>query len=89
MKYYSEITKKVYDTEDELKKAELAVENKKSAREKEAKEVEKLCKEAAAASDKAKKALADFNKKYGTFHTSVNATDGNSLFDLFFNDLFW
>lgn len=88
MKYYSELTRKIYDDEDSLKKAEEAVseENKK-------KELEKKAKEEAArrvrdafqkvADDKkiAKKELRDFNDKYGTYY--YNLKD-----DSLFNDPF-
>ena len=50
MKFYSEQTKKLYDTKDELTKAEAELATKKEA----------------------DKKLADFCKKYGSFHTTVN-----------------
>lgn len=84
MKYYSEITKKPYDTVDDLKKAEAEVaaskeaENaKKAARSKEAKEVEeamnnaKNAYEAAyAARKEANNKLNEFCKKYGSYHAT-------------------
>ncbi len=71
MKYYSEITKKIYDTKDELIKAETEVVKAKSDREVKAKEVEKLIKEATEATKKANKALDDFVKEYGSFKTTI------------------
>lgn len=88
MKFYSEKTKKIYDTEEELNKAELAVDKKKVARETRAKEVEKAIKEAEAASEKAHKLLADFCKDYGAYHTSISNVKDFDPFDWFFHGLF-
>ena len=74
MKYYSEITKKIYDTKEDLVKAEVEVTKAKSDREVKAKEVEKLIKEATEATKKANKALSDFVKQYGSFKTTIKDT---------------
>lgn len=84
MKYYSELTKKPYDTVEDLERAERAIkeasiaeEKKRSERAEAAKEVEIAfdeARKAISASNKAKKnaqeKLNEFCKKYGPFHTS-------------------
>lgn len=71
MKYYSEKTKKLYDSAEEVEKAELAIVDKKKAREARAKEVEDALSEVAAASDKASDLLSKFCEDYGAFHTTI------------------
>ena len=91
MKFYSEITKKLYDSKDELVKAEVDATKAKSERAEKAKEVTEAIKVANEATKKANKMLADFVKEYGSFKTTltdedVDAKDGFwSLFD----KLFW
>lgn len=86
MKYYSEITKTMFNTVEELQKAEAAVikrEKEKADAEKakaaqratRAKEVEKAFKDAEAARRKAAKLLQDFTKDYGYFHMSYSLDD--------------
>lgn len=82
MKYYSEVTKKVYDTVNELKEAEMEVTNKVNARKADAEKVEvayKACVDAHAAYEKARaayeKVLGDFCKKYGAYHKTFNTND--------------
>jgi len=96
MKYFSEITNKVYDTPEALQTAELAV---KEAEEKEKVKKEKAAaerKERAAAVDAARKemvaaqkkykdALEDFCNRYGSYHTTLNVSEIPTLFDRFFN----
>ena len=83
MKYYSEKTRKLYNTEAELIKAEsllAKLEAEKVAKEKAAKEqraarakaVEEALKEANLAKAKATKLLNDFVQDYGSFHTSFS-----------------
>lgn len=86
MKYLSEVTKKVYDTVDELnaeeekvltarKERELAEAEKKAKREERAKEVEEALKFALEAQKEANEKLEAFCKDYGTFHTSLKNAD--------------
>ena len=86
MKYLSEVTKKVYDTVDELnaeeekvltarKERELAEAEKKAKREERAKEVEEALKFALEAQKEANEKLDAFCKDYGTFHTSLKNAD--------------
>ena len=81
MKYFSEKLKKLYDTEEALKKAEelvLKAEAEKLAKEKllketratRAKNVEAAIKKADEARELADKLLSDFVKDYGSFHYS-------------------
>lgn len=83
MKYYSQLTKKLYDTQAELQKAEIAMTKSKADRAERAKEVEKALKEATEASKKANKLLQDFVKDYGHFNTTIkdeNIEDTNFMF---------
>ena len=75
MKFYSEITKKLYDTKDELVDAEVKATKAKSDREVKAKEVTELLKAANEATKKANKALSEFVKQYGSFKTTIKDTD--------------
>lgn len=83
MKFYSEITKKLYDSKDELVKAEVAATKAKSDREVKAKEVTELLKAANEATKKANDALRDFIKEYGSFKTTIKNEDAGV------NDSFW
>lgn len=96
MKFYSEETKKFYDTYEACTKAEDEIVNKKKAeaarkaeleknRASAAKEVEAAFKKAADAVKERDKLLEDFVRKYGAFHMSLDKADTN-LFDV--SDLF-
>lgn len=90
MKYYSDLTKKLYDTEADLKKAEIEVTKSKADRAEKAKEVTKLLQEANEATKKANKALADFVKEYGSFKTTLTDKDiSRDSFWSLFDSLFW
>ena len=84
MKYFSEITKQLYDTKEALVKAEVEATKAKTDREVKAKEVEKLIKEATEATKKANKALSDFIKEYGSFKTTLKNEDYST-----YNNAFW
>ena len=86
MKYYSEITKKLYDSKDELVKAEVAATKAKSDREVKAKEVTELIKAANEATKKANTALREFINEYGSFKTTIKSEDAGTKSD--FWDLF-
>ena len=88
MKYYSEILKKLYDSKDELVKAEVAATKAKSARADKAKEVTEAIKTANEATKKANKMLADFVKEYGSFKTTLTDEDVDAR-DGFWTKLFW
>ena len=82
MKFYSELTKKLYDTQEDLQKAEIEVTKSKADRAERAKEVEKALKEANEANKKANKLLQEFVKDYGSFKTTIKDenVDANSIF---------
>ena len=90
LKYYSDVTRKFYNTEKDLWADEAAVkkieyekiEKEKAAKEmraKKAKEVEDALKEANTAQAKAIKLLKEFTKEYGYFHTSYSTDDVKPL----------
>lgn len=97
MKYYSEVTKQIYDNQEACEKAELAVKEKenlmKIKKEKEASQrkaaadkVEAARKAFVEAQKAYKAALTEFCDTYGAFHTTVSSKDYEdfgSLFDIF------
>ena len=96
MKFYSEETKKFYDSYEACVDAENKLADKKAAeikrkaeleknRASAAKEVEAAFKKAADAVKERDKLLEDFVRKYGSFHMSLDKADTN-LFDV--SDLF-
>lgn len=84
IKYYSELTKELYDSEKELKEAEIEVTKQKADRAERAKEVTEALKAANEASKKADKLLKEFVKDYGSFKTTIKDTDARGA-----NSLFW
>ena len=100
MKYYSEMTDKVYETQEECEKAEealvakqkaeeekqLALKNEREAR---SKEVVEAFKKAREAETEAQRLLKEFVKDYGSFHMSYNGKCSvPSMLDVL-NDFFW
>lgn len=90
MKYYSELTKKVYDTEELLVTAENELKDKQALEEKKnaqravrAKEVEQAYKHCVEARKTYEKLLSDFCKDYKYFHTTINYNDALDLIDRF------
>lgn len=96
MRYYSDVTKKVYNTEkdlilderkakeDELQKQlqkQEAEKAKKAERTARAKEVEKALKDASEAQTKALALLRKFSKDYGYYHMSVHTNDEDKTED--------
>ena len=79
MKYYSEITKKLYDTKEELTQAEVEVVKAKANRANRAKEVEEALKVANDATKKANELLSAFVKDYGSFKTTIKDENTNAL----------
>ncbi len=75
MKFYSEITKQLYDSKEDLVKAEVEATKAKSDRAAKAKEVTELLKKATEANKVARKALEDFVKEYGGFNTTIKDKD--------------
>lgn len=100
MKFYSEVTDKIYNTEDELKKAEFLVSEKKrkdanlkAERETAAKKVEDAFKAAAAAEKAARKELQQFTDKYGSFHKTYHGDEARAFMEdpflALFDNIFW
>ena len=96
MKYFSEITEKVYDTQEELETAEKEVldeqkaqEEKLTKRAERAKEVEAAYAKAAEEKEQADELLNEFLKDYGSFHTTVKKPVKKiNIFDDWFNSFF-
>ena len=95
MKYYSEITKDVYETVDALEEAEAkkkeelaAFEKEKAEKKRRAEEVSAAFAEVKEAQTKANKLLDDFCKDYGAYHTTIRNPEEMlrfpSLMDFFF-----
>lgn len=99
MKYFSEITEKVYDTTEELETEEKEVLDEQKAQEEKlakragrAKEVEEAYALAADVKEQADKLLNEFLKDYGSFHTTIKTpvrantslTELGDLFDSLF-----
>jgi len=75
MKYFSEVTNKVYDTVNELKEAEAEVTNKVNARKADAEKVEAAYKACVDARVAYEKQINEFCKKYGAYHKTFNIED--------------
>ena len=82
MKYYSEITKQVYDTEAACYAAERKEKSKTDQRKKAAEKVEEARKKLAEARNEYETVLADFCKKYGAYHTSIDLSNKDEWPDL-------
>lgn len=99
MKYYSEITKKNYDTPAECMEAERAVAK---ARKEEQEKKEKKAAERKEQADKVKaareayiearsnyaKELEDFTKKFGSWHETYTGEDAQRLAPTLFDSIF-
>ena len=99
MKYYSDVTRQVYDTEDALKQAEEAeakrlaeIEEKNKKRGERAKEIEEAYKAILDAQAHYTELRNKFIEDFGSFHMTVSnkspvrwSTDFTNLFDFFFN----
>ena len=75
MKYYSELTKVMYDSVEELEKAEKEITNKTNERKKDAAEVEKAYEAMVSARKNYEKILTDFCNKHGSYHRTIKSTD--------------
>lgn len=94
MKYFSEVTKSVYDTEEELIKAEESVakeqekkEIAKQERAERAKEIEEAIKDAAEAQKKVGELIDEFVAEYGSYHTTIKDTNFRPFTSPFFDFL--
>lgn len=86
MKYYSEKLKKVYDTVEELNKAEAVYDKARAAedakqkeRKKRAEEIKNARKELANAQKNYNDKLTKFIKDYGSYHETYTDNDSDSI----------
>lgn len=82
MKYYSDVTKKLYESVDELKKAEAEITDKAAARKKDADKVEKAYNAYIEAQKEYERILADFCSKHGTYHRIYTSKEAEDDFNL-------
>ena len=75
MKFYSQLTKKLYDSKDELVSAEAEMTKAKADRAERAKEVTDALKAATEAQKKANQLMREFVKDYGSFKTTLKDED--------------
>ena len=92
MKYFSEVTKSVYDTEEELLEAEAKVaqeeekkEIAKQERAEKAKEIDEAIKVAAAAQKKVDELIDEFVTEYGSYHKTFKDTNFKPFTSPFFD----
>jgi len=89
MKYYSEITKNMYDTTEELEEAERIASEKVNARKKDAEAVEAAYKAMIDARKNYEEVLTDFCKKHGAYHKSITSPETSDIFDNLFDIFGW
>ena len=88
MKYYSEVTKQLYDSEDSLKEAEQTALDEQNKQKQLKEERQKRAKEVEEAFSKAYELRAKFIEDYGSFHQTYTqkTINGKSIFDVLFGD---
>ena len=86
MKFYSEILKKTFDTEEACLTAEKEAEEKKTARQKDAEDVKKLQDKYLAAYEEYRKAVEKFVEKHGSYKTTYEKSTLPILRGLLFDD---
>ena len=79
MKYYSDVTKKLYESVDELKKAEAEITDKAAARKKDADKVEKAYNAYIEARKEYEKVLTEFCNKHGAYHKTYTNKDAGDV----------
>ena len=89
MKFYSELTKDLYDSKEDLIAAEAELTKAKADRAERAKEVTEAIKLANEKTKEASELLKEFVKDYGSFKTTIKDDDvGTSYFPFSFMDMF-
>ena len=89
MKYYSELTKDLYDSKEDLIAAEAELTKAKADRAERAKEVTDAIKLANEKTKEANELLREFVKDYGSFKTTIKDDDvDTSYFPFSFMDMF-
>ena len=79
MKYYSDVTKRLYDSVTDLKNAEAEITDKAAARKKDAEKVEKAYNAYIEARKEYEKTLADFCNKHGAYHKTYTSKDAGDV----------
>lgn len=79
MKYYSDVTKKLYESVDELKKAESEIVDKAAARKRDADKVEKAYNAYIEARKEYEKVLTEFCNKHGAYHKTYTSKDAGDV----------
>ena len=79
MKYYSDVTKKLYENVDDLKKAEAEIMDKSAARKKDADKVEKAYNTYIEARKEYEKVLTEFCNKHGAYHKTYTSKDAGDV----------
>lgn len=81
MKYYSDVTKKMYETISDLEAAEKEASEKTNARKEDAAKVEAAFNEMVTARKKYEKALREFCEKHGAYHRTIKPEGDHKSFD--------
>lgn len=79
MKYYSEVTQKMYDTVEELEKSEKQVNEQNKQKEEKKKELDEAIEAVHIAQTKANKLLAEYCRKYGAYETKLNIMEAKEM----------
>lgn len=79
MKYYSDVTKKLYESVEDLKKAEAEITDKAAARKKDADKVEKAYNAYIEARKEYEKVLTEFCNKHGAYHKTYTSKDAGDV----------
>ena len=83
MKFYSEKTKKIYDTEEALVSAEKELETAEAKKKELLDKRKERAQEVEQAFEKANKLLSEFLNDYGRYHTTI--TPERNWFDILFD----
>ena len=81
MKYYSDVTKKLYESVEDLKKAEAELTDKATARKRDADKVEKAYNAYIEARKEYEKVLMDFCNKHGAYHKTYTTKEAENEFE--------
>ena len=85
MKYYSDITKKLYENIEDLKQAEAEITNKANVRKQDAEKVEKAYNAYIDARKEYEKTLTEFCNKHGAYHKTYTNKDAANVKNEFEN----
>ena len=77
MRYYSDKTKTLYDSVEDLEKAEKAITDRAAARKKDASEVEAAFNEMVKARKVYEEKLSKFCSKHGAYHKTITSKDSD------------